>query len=434
MFEFQEDGIAWLRSKTHALLGDEPGLGKTRQLLLAAEGRTLVVAPAMLLGVWEEELARWRPDLELDLVSYSALCETEPGPRGGRVSKPVPLASYRHPWDTLIFDEAHYLKSRTAAWSLAAEKLAKQADRVWLATGTPIPNWAEEIWHLLKVLRPGDLRFSSYWRWVEHWFDIWKPSFGGTKIGKLRKNRTWGQWYDENLGELYLARTWDQLEDQLPPLRRQFVHVDMTPEQGRFYRKLKKEYVASLPNGDEVVAWNSGSLESKLAMASTGLELLGSRGSGKLRMVGEYLDDWAGLPVVVVTQLRATARIVAEMVEKRNGEAIVCTGGVPPTARFALAQRFQAGEGDVLVATIESIAEGLTLTRASRILFVERSYRPSKNKQVERRIWRISQVNPCLSVQLVTRGTLDERVIKLLTSKTDQQMKALRRKDFARLL
>ena len=66
MFEYQQAGSDFL-ANGGILLADEPGLGKTRQALMAAkdlDARTiLVICPAIAVGVWQSEVAKWRPDL-----------------------------------------------------------------------------------------------------------------------------------------------------------------------------------------------------------------------------------------------------------------------------------------------------------------------------------------------------------------------------------
>ncbi len=393
-----------------------------------------MVGPAMLEGVWDEEAARWNPELDWAYVPYSQLCDSEKGPKGGRKTVPRLRPELRDlHWDTLIFDEAHYLKGRNTNWTKAALRL--KADTIWQASGTPIPNWAQELFIPAQVLHPGDRDFTAYWRWAEYWFKIWRVH-GGMKVADLRDDRTWEQFHAANLGDAFLQRTWDELEDQLPPLRHQTIEVDMTPKQRRFYIEMKKQFVAEL-DGMKQVAWNDGSKASMLAKASFGLELIDPRttgGSGKLKMAAELLRSWEGNPAIVVAHHRGAVHLAADLCRKIGRDPVVVTGETPPAQRFDLAHRFQVGQGDTLCATIESIAEGLTLTRANRMLFLERSYRPSRNKQCERRIWRISQENPCLVVDLVSRQSVDQRVRVSLGKKTDQQMKAIPPREYAALL
>jgi hypothetical protein len=77
-------------------------------------------------------------------------------------------------WETLIVDEAHYIKNPKAKRTKAVQQLSQNVDRLYLATGTPIPNWPHEIFTSLQLIHPDKGRpggeFGSYWRWVDYWF------------------------------------------------------------------------------------------------------------------------------------------------------------------------------------------------------------------------------------------------------------------------
>lgn len=449
-YSFQDVGIEWLRSRPTALLGDEPGLGKTRQLLMAAEGSTLVVAPAMVLdgGVWEDEIAKWRPDLDVTCVAYSSLNEREKTAKGGNRPTDRVRAEYRRHWDTAIFDESHYLKGRKTHWTKGA--LSIRSDRTFLSTGTPIPNWAYELFTSLQLLFPDEAqpgkRFGSYWRWVKQWFRTWKPPYAPNSIeiggmkgcdhGNVPICPCWVRFHEENLGDRFLQRLRDDVLDDLPPLTIQEIRVDATPAQRRVYNKLRKEYIAWIEEtGTEIVAWNSAALTVKLAKAATGLEILDpdAHGSGKLSALEDiYLDR--PRPMLVVGHFRSTVRVAAEISQRRAGRrTVMLTGGTAPRDRRRIVKDFQKGRYDTLCATIDVVAEGLTLTAADTVVRIERSYRPSKNDQVIRRLHRIGQLRPVTVIDLVTKGTIDLHILKLLAEKNDEQMKALRPRDLLAL-
>lgn len=446
-WSFQDDGIEWLRQRPRALLGDEPGLGKSRQLLMAAEGRTLIVAPAMVLdgGVWEDEVARWRPDLDATLVPYSSITDREKTAKGG--SRPLPRLrpEYRGRWDTVILDESHYIKGRGTTWTEAVQKL--KTDRLHQATGTPIPNWAHELFIALRLLHPEEAKpggeFGSYWRWVKKWFTTWQSRHNKHAVdigGLLRCNKEchslptcehWVEFHRENLGDLFLQRLRDDVLPDLPPLTMQTYEVPMVPAQAKAYKELKKDFITWLESGREIVAWHKGAQTVKLAKAATGLDVLDPEvhASGKLEVLERLLLD-RSVPTLVVAHFRPTVEAIERVAVRRCAKrTAVVMGGMTSGTRRQRIKDFREGKVDVLVATIDTISEGLTLTQADTVIRVERSYRPSRNEQVIRRIHRIGQDRPVTAIDLVTKGTMDQKIIKLLDAKTDQQMKALRPQD-----
>lgn len=453
LYGFQQDAVAWLGDHPRSILGDDPGLGKTASSLMAATGRTLVVAPAMILdaGVWQREAARFRPDLDLQSTSYNALCDVAITPKGGRSPQPRPRPELAGHWDTVICDEAHYLKGRKTKWTAAVEKL--KTDRLYMLTGTAIPNWAYEIYMLLKLAHPGDRHYTSYWRWVGEWFHQntidYSSAKKGTKVPLVRTiggllactNRAgcferpasdpcdhWLEFQAENLGDCYLRRVRDDVLDELPPLTEVTLEVPMTAQQGRVYRDLKKQFIAWTDSGTEIVAWNQAAQTTDLVKCATGLELLDpdSPSSGKLDVFTELMRERRGQSTLGLCHFRATGHAMQRRCDELGITSRILSGAnASKSNRRAIVDGFQAGEFEVLIGSLELVKEGLTLHRADHAIFVEHSWRPSTNEQAMRRVHRIGQERPVTVTHLVTAKTVDARMQKEIANKTDQQVRAL---------
>lgn len=457
---YQVAGIRWLKSlpEGRGILGDHPGLGKSAQALLAAEGQTLVLAPAMVLdaGVWADEAERWRPDLDVTTCSYSSLTARERTEKGG--TRPVgrPRREFADRWDTVILDEAHYIKGRKTTWTEAVERL--RFDRAYLLSGTPIPNWAHELFIPLRLTHPsqagGGQAYGSFWRWAKRWFDVtpsrWNPR--AFEIGRLLACQPeckdlrgptgeraacehWAEFHEANLGGVFLQRLRDDVLTDLPPLVEQEVACRMGPAQKRLYEELKKDFIAWTESGVEVKSWTKSALAVKLAQVCTGVEVVDpeSRGSAKLDALVERVEGQAQ-PSLVVAHFRAACRAAGEACRRAGKAVAVITGESGPVERRAAVQAFQRGDLDVLVGSLDTISEGLTLHRADTVHFLEHSWRPSRNEQALRRIHRIGQVRPVTAYHYRTTGTVDARIKRLLESKSDQAMMALRPRDLAALL
>jgi SNF2 family DNA or RNA helicase len=404
------------------------GLGKTSQAILAAKGKTLIIAPAMLVGVWRNEIDAWRPGFEATITSYSRICA-----RNGSTTNPWPRIEYQRPWDTIICDEAHYLKNRQAKWTRATRTVIGNTPNVYLLTGTPIPNWAYELFVLLQILHPKDNRFTSYWRWINKWFSLWKSPWGGQKVIGLIHGETWDSFYKGNdLDTLMLRRLRDEVLPELPPLTEQVVEVDMTPAQRKAYNELKRDYATWIEETQtEISVWNDGGRTTKLDKLTTGLETEDpqAHGSGKLDMVAELINDMSDSPLVFFCHYRNTATATLRLAEKAGKRARLIFGGVPMKERTKVISEFQNGGIDVLVGTIDTIGEGITLTRSSICVFIEHSWRPSQNEQAMRRLHRIGQTRPVSVIRLITKNSLDQRMQAVLKQKTDEQVKALTVRD-----
>lgn len=461
MFEYQERGIEWLLPKDRAFLADEAGLGKSRQLLLSAKpGPTLVIAPAMVIdgGVWTDEIARWRPELEVMQRSYHSIVAKQKDKNdSGRTvvrwtDKLDPeLAGQR--WANVFFDEAHHLKGRATTWTKAAYALSKNTDRLVQATGTPIPNYAHELYVSLTLLRPQDSigggYLGSYWRWAQQWFVVGpKYSKSGRLVSQYNVDGSrlkacgpscdgrpanqpcdhWSEFHQVNFGGLFLQRLRDDVLTDLPPLTEQQLDLPMGREQAKLYAEIQKDFVSWVEEtGTSVVAWSTAAQFQRLMMASTGIPTVdpdATRGSAKLDALAELLVG-RSQPSLVLCHYRNTAAAIVKLCDKLRLRYTTVGSTTSKRARLAAVQGFQAGQFDVLVGSIEVVAEGLTLTRADEAIFVERHWRPDKNRQAMRRVHRIGQTRPVTVRQLRTRGTLDEDQWEALALKMDNQLRAL---------
>jgi SNF2 family DNA or RNA helicase len=360
------------------------------------------------------------------------------GPKGTVPRDPngfprVPLRSeLKRRWGTVIVDEAHYIKGRKTWWSGCVQELGNYTDRVILLTGTPLQNWAHEAFTLLQMIYPEKAKagaeLGSYWRWVKRWFQV-GSHWSQYDVGDLLPGLTWEEFRAQTWGENYLLRLRENCLD-LPPLTIQPWKVHMGAEQKRVYKQLKKDYVTWLDSGAEVSAWSTAGQVTQLAKCATGLEVLdpshGHKGSAKLKALEELLID-RPRQTLVVGHFQNTVEACSRAAKRAGRTAAVVHGQTPKSQRVHAIRAFQSGTIDVLCASVGTISEGLTLHQSGcdQIIRVEKSWVPSRNEQVVRRLHRIGQENPVLCIDLCTVGTMDEKQDDLLKKKTDQQALAL---------
>lgn len=462
---YQQMGIDYLRRTPRAYLGDEPGLGKSLQMVRASEGRTLVVAPAMIVdsGTWHTEIGKWADDpSRFHVATFSGLTQyekTEPRlkpdgtySRGGSRPTKELLPELKGHWDTVIIDEAHYVKNANALRTNVIRQISKDADRLILASGTPVPNWPEELFVPLQMLRPEDAKkggvLGSKWRWIDTWFKTAPKRFSDYdyEVQGLRACGPRCQLFDplhpcehfrefsrENLGSLFLQRLRDDVLKDLPPMTVQQVEVRMTNKQASQYENMRKQFFAELDD-QEVIAWSESARYTFLDRISSGVGIAMPNAdilahSGKLERL-EYDLANRTQPTLVASHYRDSVEATALVARKLGLSVCTVHGGTSKQGRLDAVQGFQNGEYDVLCGSIETIAEGLTLTAADMVIMFETSYKPSRNEQAIRRIHRIGQTRPCtvldyLSVTNRGKITVDGRKRQLLSEKTDAQVRTL---------
>lgn len=460
--DHQTQAVEWIGTKRRGLLGDPPGLGKTRVAIEAFDGaRVLVVAPSLVIagGTWSDELGRWAEHPDRFTIAPYSMLNARKTTTSGKGTTPIRALreEYRGRWDAVIVDEAHYTKGRKTSWTWAVQQLAKNSDCLLEMTGTPVPNWAHEMFTILQAVYPnrakpgGDL--GSYWRWVERWFQI-LPNYQARSehaktIGGLKactpmclSKPSWDpcehyrEFMDQNLGDRFLRRRREDCLD-LPPVTSQVVHTPMSRDQRRIYKELREDYMANI-DGEEVVTWTTGSRSVALDKVSTSPWLLqdpATRGEPKGGKLEQLRFDLEGRdrPTVVFAHYRDTVEACARVAESTGARVGFVHGGVRSSAGETV-RRFKRGELDVLVGSLETMAEGLQLTVADMLIMVETSYKPSRNEQARMRVDRMGQTRPVTVREYVTPDSVDERKRVLLAEKTDQQMRLMSARDFSQIL
>lgn len=464
---YQEQGVKFLSEQGRAFLADEMGLGKSAQLIRAAgDGATLIVAPAMVIdsGTWTNETERWSlvgPDY-YQQATYSNLTVREKT-GNGHATRPTNelLPELDRHWDTLILDEAHYVKNGKAFRTKAIQKLARQADQVFLASGTPIPSWPHELFVPLQLLfpekgKPGG-EFGSKWRWTDEWFRTAPNRFSDSAYAydvlglrgcgpacQLRSPldpcEHYRRFVESNLGPKFLQRLRDDVLTDLPPLTEQVVRLPMTAKQDREYASMAKDYLATVED-QEVIAWSTAAKNTFLDKMTTGLGVAQGQDFTNSAKFDQLAEDLAERfrPTLVVAHYKNTVEAAAKLSRKLGKRTELIHGGTRPQVRQQVVRDFQAGKVDVLVGSLDTVSEGLTLTAADMLIQLETSYKPSRNQQVKRRIHRLGQQLPCtVREYVVTRRSgarcLDENKRELVATKTDAQTRTLSAARFKELL
>lgn len=109
-------------------------------------------------------------------------------------------------------------------------------------------------------------------------------------------------------------------------------------------------------------------------------------------------------------------------------------GGFDTRTNGATVRAFKRGELDVLVGSIETVAEGLTLVQADMTIFVEKSFKPYRNEQAVMRIYRMGQQRPVTVRDYVTPNTVDRNKRKRIATKSDRAERMMTAAEFAALM
>jgi SNF2 family DNA or RNA helicase len=276
--------------------------------------------------------------------------------------------------------------------------------------------------------------------WEERWFSTWKPPWGGLKVLAPDKDAsgpkpgvTWEEFWFANGLDGEQGRMLQREVDLGVPFTEQTIDVEMVPAQKKLYKTLKRDYVAFMEeSGGEVSAWSDGGLHVLLQKASTGLSSIepGAKGSGKLDVLAQLLEDAPRSPTLVFGHFHNTIDACTELAVSMGLRVGKIRGGVPMHERTQIERDFQAGKLDVLVGSLSTVSTGLTFSTATTEIFIEHSYTPWKNEQAIKRAMVMGKTAHVHVIHLWTKGTVDVGMRSTVNGKTEHQVKALTAREF----
>jgi SWI/SNF-related matrix-associated actin-dependent regulator 1 of chromatin subfamily A len=405
---FQWAGVRYVLDARRAFVADEQGLGKTVEALAALEADgaypAIVVCPASMKLGWQREAAHWLPHRSVAVIEGRSAV-----PPAGEITilNYELVAAHREALGrrrprALVVDESHYCKNPRAKRTQAVRRLAGAVapDGLRLAlTGTPVLNHADELISQLRVIgRLEDFgsgaRFSQQFR------------------GRLSEERL--HWHLRR--RCFVRRLKSEVLPQLPAKRQVVVPVALTNEtEYRLAEKDVIEWLRSQPlDLAELNARIAATLRAeRLAQLGT-LQRLAAR--GKLAAALAWIEDFlaSGEPLVVF----ARHVEVQQAVIKRFPEALHLLGSDSLAEREAAIDTFQDPTGpSLIVGATRVAAQGITLTRASNVAFLELEWTPAMHDQAEDRCHRIGQHDAVTAWYLLAANTIDETMARLIQSK-----------------
>ncbi len=410
---FQRAGVRYALERRRTFIADEQGLGKTVQALATLEADeafpAVVVCPASMKLTWERESRHWLPARSVAVLdgrtasSWTAAIESAEivvlnydilEAHAGKLLARTPRA--------LVLDESHYVKNprarRTKVAIELAERLPADALRLGL-TGTPILNRPEELVSQLRVL--GRLReFGS-----------------GARLSRRFRSAGSDDRLHWNLrAHCYVRRTKQQVLPQLPSKRQDTVPVLLSNE--RDYRLAEADVISWL----QTLPLDLRTLDAKIAAALRAEQLVRLNNlrqlaaKGKLPTALAWIADFleSGEPLVVFAEHIATQKAVVE----RFPDSVHILGADSTHARQRAVDAFQREDGpQLIVCSMKAASQGITLTRASNVAFLELDWTPARHDQAEDRLHRIGQDSAVTAWYLLAPDTIDETMAELLQRK-----------------
>lgn len=481
---YQRVAAAFIADAGSCLIADQPGLGKTIELMAGvqesnpdAETRYhLVFAPVVAVtAVWPGEIAHWlgaenavaypirgteaerRAKLatafsdaaggrDVYVVANIEMARIKPEKnRKGKLEFHLRNAQYpelfAREWDTIIVDESHRALIKKSKTTQTRAGLVKLHSKVRIAlSGTPMRGKPEQLWGTLNWLRP-DV-YTSYWSWVAQYWEIFSTRFSAYNLGPFQiggEDRL-----AADLRAIMLRRTKAEVLPELPP--KQYagtylipgddesphgVWLELPPTMRTRYELFVKDGTVELPGGWVIANGTLAERTRCLQLSQSSGDMDGERYVPALpspffdwlvEFLDETLDD-GDARVIVSSYSTELLELFTRELEALGIPVHLLTGKTSGTARKSMADDFQSESPSKRVFLLNSKAGGvaITLDAADYLVMLDESTIPDDDEQVEDRAHRTSRMHQLIIYKLRALDTMQEEVAWLASAREDVQ-------------
>jgi superfamily II DNA or RNA helicase len=458
---YQKSGLAWLwflhRYELGGCLADDMGLGKTIQALaLLAKAReagemrrALVVCPVSTLGNWRQEIERFTPHFSVQIHAGQGrarspealqepdilLCGYATLQRDAELFRSIDF-------DYLILDEAQAIKNPRAKRRKAVASIPA-AHRLAL-TGTPVENSTVELWSLMDILMPGILGsrrdFSRrYGREIEE----------GEGLRMETEDEPGGSAADEGPGgeppssgaedalsrlrriirPLILRRSKTAVSPELPPREELLLYADAGQRQRELYESLRRRLADEVEQrisrggrGEEGMKILEAMLRLRQAALLPALvdPDFARIPAAKLDLLYDRLIELRdeGNKALVFSQFTSVLDELRRRLDQAGLRLFRLDGSTPRKQRDSAIAAFQhTDEPAIFLISLKAGGVGINLTAADYVFLLDPWWNPAVESQAIDRAHRIGRVGSVLAYRLITRGTIEEKMLRLQAHK-----------------
>ncbi|HBI37443.1 MAG TPA: helicase SNF [Spirochaetia bacterium] len=429
MRHYQTDGYKWMKYLYDYSLGgclaDDMGLGKTLQSIALLSTvypdqkmPSLVVVPKSLLFNWRNELNKFAPG-----ISYSFFYGSQKNIDEAMKSNIV-ITTYEtvrssidifHTKDfhIIILDESQKIKNLTSALSKSVMKL--KAEKRFALSGTPVENHLGELYALFKFINPG--MFGSEGDFQKKYLNPIQKENNSEILNELKKK----------IYPFILRRLKKDVLTELPEKIEQEVIIEMNDEHRAYYEKRRDFLYKMIKENIKINGIRSSqfyifqALNELRQIASmpelvTDTIISSTKKESLLEQLEEIIDN--GHKALIFANYLGILEIIEEELNNRNIDFIKITGQTKN--RQELVDKFQNDEKcSVFLATLKTGGVGLNLTAADYVFIYDPWWNSASENQAIDRAHRMGQKNTVFSYKLITKGTIEEKIVELQRSKND---------------
>lgn len=432
---YQYRGLNWLYANLKkgigSCLADDMGLGKTLQIIAVMvqlkeegwlKGPALVICPTSLIGNWVKEVANFAPSLKVGVYhGYNRQLDE---------NADITITSYGilrrdksifkdKQWNLLVIDEAQNIKNPNAKQSKAVKEV--KAKGYIAMTGTPVENELMELWSIFDFINKGLLGTRREFR--KYFADPIEKYRDAEKIEKLRK-----------VTAPFILRRVKNDQSVIKDLPKKIIkneYVYLSSEQAALYQEVTDALL------DEIEYKKGIERKGTIFKLITSLKQICNhpaqftkngkalkRDSGKAEKAIDLLQKFLSKKekVLIFTQYKEMGNLLLELIARELKENVLFFhGGLSRGQRDNMVDEFQdpSSGKSIMIVSLRAGGTGLNLIAASNVIHYDLWWNPAVEDQATDRTYRIGQLNNVMVHRLISIGTFEEKINKMIQDKRE---------------
>lgn len=426
LYPYQEQIVKYLENTSYSALFVDMRLGKTLCTIRALKdlpGRKLILCPKAVINTWCDELEAegiteysWFSTSELkriknivsvipapwNIMNYEAIMRVEP----------KDLEDFNY----IVCDESVRIAHPQAKTTKFLTQHFRNAKKRIILSGNPAPNNPLEYFSQMQFLHGEWMDCKNYWQFRQRYF--------------ISDPQGW-QWWTRHSSQdaikmqlrkdAYILSRKDVGLDNVKVYEKRV--VEMPAVLRKEYDRMEKEFACKMPDGTELeTSYILSQLSFLLQMAGGSLSKQKFSDFKIKELVNLLTGELKGEKVLIFCQFRWEEAEIVKALRKQQIPSDSINGDTPLERRKILQDVFNNGEFSVLIMQVATGKFGLNLSAADTVIYYSNSLKPDDRVQSEERIVRVGKTNPLLYIDLITKNTVDEQVLKALKAK-DRQAK-----------
>jgi len=427
--DYQKEGVKWLKylydNNFGGCLADDMGLGKTLQAIALLSSiypkvkkPSLIIMPRSLLTNWKNELEKFSPNLSF-YIYYETSRDIEEAKKHQLILTTYALVrndieSLRAAkFDTIILDESQNIKNVESKISKAVMLL--EAKHKFALSGTPVENSLFELFSLFRFINQG--MFSTLQNFKNDYV-VPIQADANEDVAKVLKAK---------ISPFLLRRLKQDVLKDLPQKQEQVVFVEMDVKHKKFYDEKRAYYKQMLDqqietNGIESSKFMILQAFNDLRQIASAPELKSDNTirSSKIEELFEMLEEILlnNHKVLIFANYLGSLDLISQKAGELGYERLLMTGST--RNRQDLVDKFQNDKNiKLFLMTLKVGGVGLNLTAADYVIIFDPWWNEAAENQAIDRAHRMGQKNRVFAYKMITKGTIEEKILALQTQKKD---------------